>query len=160
MTVRPATPEDWPAVWAIFRQVVAGGDTFAYAPDTPEYVARKLWVEPPAVAYVAEVDGSVVGTSFVRPVQPGLGSHVANAGFMVAEGGRGRGVGRALGEHAVAEARRLGYAAMQFNFVVSSNAPAVRLWRSLGFAVVGTVPAAFRHATLGPVAVHVLHRTL
>lgn len=160
MNIRLATDADWAGVWPIFRAVVGAGDTFAYAPDTPEDEARRLWAGPPATAFVAEVGGAVVGTSFLRPAQPGLGSHVANAGFMVAPEAAGRGIGRALGEHSLAEARRRGFTAMQFNFVISTNERAIRLWRSLGFAVVGTVPGAFRHATLGPVAVLVMHREL
>lgn len=146
-------------IWPIFRAVVGAGDTYAYAPDTPEAEARRLWTAPPAVAYLAIGDG-VVGTYSLRPAQPGLGSHIANAGFMVAPAAAGRGVGRAMGEHCLAEARRLGYAAMQFNFVVSSNERAVGLWKSLGFAVVGTVPGAFRHPVHGPVPVYLMHREL
>ena len=140
--------------------MVGTGDTYAYAPCTTEGKARRLWTSAPAAPYVAVSGGEVVGTYSLRPAQPGLGSHVANAGFMVAPGRSGRGVGRALGEHCLAEARRLGYAAMQFNFVVSTNERAVRLWQSLGFAIVGTVPGAFRHPTHGPVPVHIMHRAL
>ena len=160
MTIREATPADWPAVWAMFRDVAAAGDAFAYDADTPEAVARKLWVEPPAVAFVADDGGRVVGTYYVRPNQPGRGSHVANAGYMVAADFRGRGLASALCGHSVEAARRLGYAAMQFNYVVSTNAAAVRAWEKHGFAVVGRVPKAFRHAALGPVDVLVMHREL
>jgi L-amino acid N-acyltransferase YncA len=162
MDIRLADDADWPGIWSIFRVVVSSGDTYAYDPDTPEEEARRLWTAAPARAYVA-VDpesGAVAGTYTVRPNQPGLGSHVANAGFMVAPGLSGRGTGRALGEHALAEARRLGFEAMQFNFVVSTNERAVWLWQALGFAIVGTVPGAFRHRGLGPVDVHVMHRRL
>lgn len=160
ISIRPAVGIDWPEIWAIFRYVVAAGDTFAFAPDTSESTAKQLWMTPPAAAYVAVDDGGIVGTSFIRPVQPGLGSHVANAGFMVAARARGNGIGRAMGSHAIEEARRLGYRAMQFNFVVSTNQRAVRLWESLGFAIAGTIPDAFRHATNGLVAVHIMHRKL
>jgi L-amino acid N-acyltransferase YncA len=160
MQIRPAGAEDWPAIWEIFERVVSAGDTYSFAPDTDEETARDLWVAAPARAYVAEVDGRVEGTYSMRPNQPGLGSHVANAGFMVAPGGRGRGVGRAMGEHALAEARRLGFLAMQFNFVVSTNTRAIALWKSLGFEIVGTVPGAFRHSREGLVDVHVMHRPL
>ena len=160
MTVREATPADWPAVWVMFRDVTAAGDAFAYDADTPEEVARKLWAEPPAVAFVAEDGGMVLGTYFVRPNQPGRGSHVANAGYMVAAAARGRGLAALLCGHSVETARRLGYAAMQFNYVVSTNAAAVRAWEKHGFAVVGRVPRAFRHAELGFVDVLVMHREL
>ncbi|WP_088258184.1 GNAT family N-acetyltransferase [Fimbriiglobus ruber] len=160
MEIREATESDWPCIWPIFRAVVGTSDTFAYAPDTPEDEARRFWTAAPARPYVAVDAGEVVGTYYLRPVQPGLGSHVANAGFMVASAASGRGFGRALGTHALAEARRLGYAAMQFNFVVSTNERAVRLWQSLGFAIIGTVPGAFRHRVHGPVPVYIMYRAL
>jgi L-amino acid N-acyltransferase YncA len=160
LAIREATEADWPAIWAMFRKVAAAGDSFAYDADTPEAVARKLWVEPPARAFVAEIDGRVAGTCYVRPNQPGRGDHVANAGYMVADEARGRGVASALCTCSVEEARRLGFRAMQFNFVVSTNAAALRVWEKHGFAVVGRVPRAFRHAVLGPVDVLILHREL
>jgi GNAT superfamily N-acetyltransferase len=160
LLIRPATAADWPAIWDLFRSVTAAGDVFAYDADTPEDVARKLWAEPPAVAYVAEADGGFRGTYFVRPNQPGRGSHVANGGYMVAPAARGRGLAAALCEHSLGTARRLGFRAMQFNYVVASNRAAVRAWERCGFAVVGRVPAAFRHAELGDVDVLVMHREL
>jgi L-amino acid N-acyltransferase YncA len=158
--IREAGPEDWPGIWAIFRAVVGTGETYAYAPDITEEVARASWAGPPATAYVAVEEGRIVGTYTLKPNQPGLGAHVANAGFMVTLGQAGKGIGRAMGRHALEEARRAGYLAMQFNFVASTNARAVALWQSLGFAIVGTVPQAFRHRRLGLVDVHVMHRFL
>jgi GNAT superfamily N-acetyltransferase len=111
-------------------------------------------------AYVAEDAGPIVGTYVLKANQVGLGSHVANAGFMVSPAARGVGVGRAMGEHSLAEARRLGYHAMQFNFVVSTNQTAIRLWERLGFRVVGTLPGAFRHRTQGFVDALVMFRSL
>ena len=140
--------------------MVATGDTYSYAPHTNEAQARRLWVAPPAIAYVALQDDQIMGTYCMRPNQPGLGDHVANAGFMVAPHCSRRGVGRAMGEHALQAARQLGFHAMQFNYVVSSNERALALWKSLGFAVVGTVPKAFRHAQLGLIDIHVMHRFL
>jgi GNAT superfamily N-acetyltransferase len=159
ITIRPTTPADDDAIVAIFREVVVAGETFAFPADMPRADVLKFWTGPPARAYVAELDGLVVGSSFIKPNQPDRGSHVANGGFMVAEAARGRGVGRALGEHAIDEARQLGFRAMQFNFVVATN-PAVKLWRDLGFAIVGTLPGAFRHPTRGFVDVHVMYREL
>src|SRR5262249_16704844 len=147
------TAADFEAIWEIFREVVAGGDAFAFDPDTPREEARRLWMGAGMRAFVAVAGGTVVGSSYLKPNQPGLGSHVANAGFMVSGRGRGQGVGRALAEHALREAARAGYRAMQFNFVVSTNAAAVGLWQDLGFAVVGTVPQAFRHREHGLVDV-------
>src|SRR5947209_7610681 len=106
LTIREATGADWPAIWDLFQRVVAAGDAFAYGEDTPEAVARKLWAEPPAHAFVAELGGRVAGTYFVRPNQPGRGSHVANAGYMVASDALGRGVATALCVHSLETARR------------------------------------------------------
>src|SRR5262245_59699560 len=132
-TIREATPADWPAVWALFRAVTADGDSFAYDETTTEEVARKLGFEPPAVCFVAEEDGKVLGTYDVRPNQPGRGNHVANAGHIVAESARGRGLASALCGHSLETARRLGYRAMQFNFVVATNTAAVKVWEKHGF---------------------------
>ena len=140
------------------------GDSFAFSPDTTEHRAREYWLlPPPAVVFVAidEASGSIVGSSYVRPNQPGLGGHVANAAFMVAPSATGRGVGRALGEHALEWARLAGYSAMQFNIVVSTNERAVALWRNLGFSIIGTVPEAFQHQGLGrKVDAFIMHRAL
>ena len=158
--IRPAAQTDWPTVWALFRRVAATGDAFAYDEATTEETARKLWFGPPSVAYVAEADGEVVGTYFLRPNQPGRGGHVANGGYMVAEEARGRGVASALCEHSIQTARGMGYRAMQFNCVVSTNEAAVRAWAKHGFVVVGTLPGAFRHDALGYVDVFVMYRVL
>ena len=160
VVIREATEADWPAVWAMFREVVAAGDSFAYDEATPEGVARKLWFEPPAVCHVADEDARVIGTYYVRPNQPGRGDHVANGGYMVAAAARGRGLASALCGHSIETARRLGFSAMQFNFVVATNAAAVRTWERHGFAVVGRLPGAFRHAELGPVDALVMYRPL
>ncbi len=160
IAIRQATAEDWVAIWPIFHAVVGRGETYCYDPEIGREEALRLWMVAPAIAYIALEDGTVVGTYMLRPNQPSLGAHVANAGFMVAPEASGRGVGRAMGLHALAEAKRLGYAAMQFNCVVQSNKSAVALWQSLGFAIVGTVPQAFRHRTLGLTDVYVMHRIL
>jgi len=159
-TIRPATAHDWPTIWAMFQHVTAAGDAFAYDTDTPEAVARKLWAEPPARAFVAECEREVIGTYYVRPNQPGRGAHVANAGYMVATSAQGRGLASALCEHSLATARQLGFRAMQFNFVVSTNSAAVRVWEKHGFRVIGRVPAAFRHDTLGLVDALIFYREL
>jgi len=160
LTIREAAEADWPAIWEMFLHVAAAGDAFAYDADTPEEAARKLWFEPPARAFVAEQGGEVVGTYYVRPNQPGRGAHVANAGYMVAPGAQGKGVATALCEHSLETARRLGFRAMQFNFVVSTNAAAVRVWEKCGFTVVGRLPGAFRHDALGFVDALVFYRAL
>ena len=161
MLIREYTDTDWPSVWPIFQEVVNAGDTYAYDPRWSSEQARGVWVEAPPGRTVVACDGpSVLGTAKMGPNRPGPGSHVATASFMVAADARGRGVGRALGEYALSWAREQGYAAMQFNAVVESNESAVRLWQALGFRIIGTVPEAFAHPTLGRVGLHVMHRRL
>jgi GNAT superfamily N-acetyltransferase len=159
--IREYIDTDWPSVWPIFREIVTAGDTFAYDPGWSSEQAKKAWVEALPGRTVVACDGSwVLGTAKMGPNRPGPGSHVSTACFMVASNARGRGVGRALGEYALSWAREQGYAAMQFNAVVESNHVAVRLWQALGFHIIGTVPEAFEHPTLGRVGLHVMHRRL
>lgn len=162
MLIRDATPGDWPAVWAFMRDIVAAGETFVWDRDTSEADARALWMHsPPGRTVVAvDPDGTVLGTAETHPNHGGAGAHVANAGFMVDPAGAGRGVGRALGEHVVAQARADGYRAMQFNAVAETNTRAVALWLSLGFAILATVPEGFHHPTQGYVGLHLMHRPL
>lgn len=158
--LRPSTEADWPHVWALFQSVAATGDAFAYDETTAEETARKLWFEPPAACFVCEVGGQFAGTYYVRPNQPGRGSHVANAGYMVAPAFGGRGLAAAMCRHSLDVARSRGFTAMQFNFVVAANAAAVRSWEKCGFAVVGRLPRAFRHRELGVVDALVMYRGL
>lgn len=160
VAIREIGADEFHLAWPVFHEVVAGGDTYAYAPDITMAEARASWTTPPSRCFVAERDGRVLGLYLLRPNQPGLGDHVANAGYMVASAARGRGIASALCEHSMRQARAAGFTAMQFNFVVASNVAAVRLWERHGFAIVGTVPGAFRHARLGPTDVHVMHRAL
>ncbi len=144
MLIRSFNPADAPAIRAVLNQIVERGDAFLY--DTPFTDASALdWVNAHTAAFVAVLAGDVVGGYVLRPKQPGRGGHVCNAAYMVGESARGRGIGYALGEHSIAEAKRLGFTAMQFNAVVSTNAHAVKLWKSLGFETVGTLPRAYRH---------------
>jgi L-amino acid N-acyltransferase YncA len=159
--VRDATDDDWAAIYPIFAAVVADGRTYAYPEGLSSDAARALWVEPPPWrTVVATVDGAVVGTAKMGPNRPGRVAHVATASVMVAPENQGRGIGRALGLELVAWARRAGYRAVQFNAVVATNAPALALWRGLGFEVVGTVPGAFAHRVDGYVDLHVMHLAL
>jgi L-amino acid N-acyltransferase YncA len=160
--IRDATGDDWPQIWPFLRDIVRAGETYAYDPEMDEPTARALWmVGPPARTVVAVGDdGQVLGTANMYANRPGPGSHVASASFMVDPRAAGKGVGRALGEDALAWARAQGFRAIQFNAVVATNARAVALWRSLGFEIVGTVPEAFAHPTEGYVGLHVMYRRL
>jgi L-amino acid N-acyltransferase YncA len=160
LNIRPATEADRDAIWNIFHAVIAPGDTYTFDPKISRDEALAYWFRADTDTYVAERDGRLVGTYILRANQPSLGSHVANAAFMVAPTARGLGVGRHMGEHCLSEARRLGFRAMQFNFVVSTNDAAVRLWKQLGFKIVGTLPGAFRHPQRGYVDVYVMFRSL
>jgi L-amino acid N-acyltransferase YncA len=160
VTIREATDRDRDAIWEIFRATVAPGDSFVYDPKTPREEAMAYWFAKGTRTYVAEENGKIVGSYILRDNRPGLGNHVSNAGFMVDPAARRSGIGHAMGEHALSEARRLGYRAMQFNFVISTNESAVRLWQQLGFKIVGTLPGAFRHARKGLVDAYVMFRSL
>lgn len=160
LIIRPAEDHDRDAIWEIFRATIASGDTFVHDPNTSREEAMTYWFANGTRTYVAEKDGDVVGSYILRANAPGLGSHVSNAGFMVDRDRRGSGAGRAMGEHALSEARRLGYRAMQFNFVVSTNESAVHLWQQLGFKIVGTLPGAFRHSQKGLVDAYVMFLSL
>lgn len=159
MLIRDATGDDWQQVFPIFTAIVREGRTYAYPEDLSSEAARELWMlNPPGRTVVAVEDGVTVGTATMSPNRPGRGSHIATASFMVDPARRGRGVGRALGEHVVRWAGEQGYRGIQFNAVVETNHAAVRLWQSLGFEIIGTVPGAFRHAEDGYVGLHVMFR--
>lgn len=159
--VRPAKATDWPAIWQIMKAVAGAGDTFTYPKNIAEKNARTLWMNRAGKTIVAtDAAGRILGTAKMGANQMGPGSHVATASFMVAIDARGRGVGRKLGNAVVGWAEASGFRAIQFNAVVSTNVAAVALWRSLGFAIVGTIPEAFSHPTLGDVSLHVMHRRL
>jgi L-amino acid N-acyltransferase YncA len=159
--IRQATGGDWPRIWPFFRTIVKAGETYAYPEDLTSEEAARLWMaQPPARTVVAEADGALLGSATMGPNRPGRGAHVATASFMVDPTRRGRGIGRALGEEAIAWARDAGYRGMQFNAVVETNTAAVRLWLALGFEIIGTVPEAFDHARYGLVGLHVMYRRL
>jgi ribosomal protein S18 acetylase RimI-like enzyme len=160
LQVRRARRQDHEDIWQIFRAVVAGGDTYVFDPHISRRKALAYWLGPKTRCYVALSDQGIVGSYILKANQPGLGSHVANAGFMVSPSARGRGIGRAMAEHCLLEAHRLGFRAMQFNFVVATNRTALRLWKNLGFEIVGKLPGAFRHSRRGFVNVFVMYRFL
>ena len=159
LVVRDYVDEDWPQVWSVIEEVVRAGDTFPFPTDLTEEEARGIWLDNgPGGRVSVAVDGDlVVGTAKMGRNRPGPGSHVATASYMVAAGARGRGVGRALAIDSLGWARESGYAAMQFNAVVDTNTGAVRLYESLGFTVVGTVPRAYELPTGERVGLRIMH---
>ncbi len=158
LLIRPAVPADAPALWAILEPVIRAGDTYALDPDMGETEALAYWLGPDRETFVAEEDGRMLGTSYLRANQAGGGRHVCNCGFMTAAVATGRGVARALCAHSLEHARARGFRAMQFNFVVSTNTRAVALWRSMGFETIGRLPGAFRHPDHGYVDALVMFR--
>jgi len=162
MVIREATAEDWPAIWLILKAEGTAGETLTWGSAMTEARARAGWMrEPPGRTFVAvDDDGSVIGSADTHPIHPGPGAHVANAGFVVHPARRGEGAGRALCRHVLDQARADGYRAMQFNAVVETNTPAIRLWRSFGFQVLATVPEAFHHPAYGYVGLHIMYRAL
>ena len=160
MRIRRAEPADAAAIAAIILPVIHAGETYALDRDLDGAAALAYWLNPDRKTFVAEDAGQVVGTYYLRANQAGGGSHVANCGYVTAAEAAGRGIARAMAEHSFEQARADGYVAMQFNFVVSTNVRAVHLWESLGFAVVGRLPQAFRHPALGMVDALVMHRNL
>ena len=160
MLIRPAKPEDATAIWAIIEPVIRAGETLTLDRDMTEHDALAYWFDAEKEAFVAEEDGVVLGTYYLRANQTGGGAHVANAGYVTGAAATGRGVARAMGLHSIAHAKARGFCAMQFNFVVSSNVRAAGLWQSLGFEVVGRLPGAFAHPTEGFVDALVMFRAL
>ncbi|MBD2758671.1 GNAT family N-acetyltransferase [Yimella sp. cx-573] len=160
--IRPATAADWEQIWPFFRDIAQAGETYAYPADLPSDQARDLWMEQPPGATVvwADDDGTVLGSAKMGPNRPGNGSHIGTASFMVSPHARGKGVGRALGEYVVQWHRDQGFHGIQFNAVVETNESAVKLWKSLGFNVIGTVPESFRHPAHGLVGLHVMYLPL
>jgi ribosomal protein S18 acetylase RimI-like enzyme len=159
--IREFRDADWPEVRELLRATFAAGDTYTFAPDSTEDEIRKAWVDLPAATFVArDSAGALLGTYFIKPNQPGLGNHVCNCGYVVAPRAAGRGIATAMCEHSQAWAIARGFRAMQFNFVVSTNERAVRLWQRLGFEIVGRLPGAFRHRTAGFVDALVMYKTL
>lgn len=160
LQIRRASDADWPRLWPIVSAVLRGGDTYLLEQETDEATARTYWMGGNTATYLAELEGVVVGTYLLRANQPGRGSHVANASYMVDPAQAGHGIGWRLGLHSLDEARAAGFTAMQFNAVVATNTRAIALWQRLGFAIVGTVPGAYRHSRLGFVDLLVMHRFL
>lgn len=162
MEIRDAVAGDWAQIWPFLRDIVRAGETYTWPPDVTEDTARDMWMAKalPNRTVVAVDGDTVLGTAKMGPNHLGPGSHIGTASFMVSPDHGGRGVGRALGTHVLDQARRDGFRAMQFNAVVETNTVAVRLWQSLGFEIVATLPEGFRHATKGYVGLHIMFQRL
>ncbi|MDF3128534.1 N-acetyltransferase [Kiritimatiellaeota bacterium B1221] len=160
MNIRTANKDDWNAIWPIFREIVQAGETYAYDVDTTKEQAEKIWLEAPRRTFVFVEAGEILGTYYIKTNQAGPGRHVCNCGYMVSPKARGRGLATTMCEHSQKVAVELGYKAMQFNFVASSNQGAVRLWTKLGFETVGRLPKAFHHPRDGYVDAWVMYKWL
>jgi ribosomal protein S18 acetylase RimI-like enzyme len=159
--IREYRESDWPSVWSILRETFRAGDTYVFLPQSTAEEIRAAWIEVPAKTFVAcDPDGLIVGTYFIKPNQPGMGSHVCNCGYVVAQQAQGKGIASQMCQHSQAQAIAMGFRAMQFNFVVSTNTRAIRLWERLGFSVVGRLPEAFNHQQLGYVDALVMFKPL
>jgi L-amino acid N-acyltransferase YncA len=161
MRIRTATDEDWPHIYPFYAAIMAEGQTYAFPEGQSLEEARPWWMErSPGQTVVAVVDDTIVGSAKMGANRPGRGAHVATASFLVDPVHQGEGIGRALGQYVVGWARAAGFRGIQFNAVVESNAPAVHLWQSLGFDIIGTVPKAFDHPEHGLVGLHVMYHQL
>jgi L-amino acid N-acyltransferase YncA len=162
MLIRETIGADWAAIWLILKEVGAAGDTLTWDPNTTEARARAGWMRdlPGRTIVAVGDDGSLIGSAYTHPNHSGPGAHVANAGFVVHPARRREGVGRALCRRVLEQAHADGYRAMQFNAVVETNTPAIRLWHSFGFQTLATVPEAFRHPTQGYIGLHIMYRKL
>ncbi|HYC46084.1 MAG TPA: GNAT family N-acetyltransferase [Burkholderiales bacterium] len=160
MHIRPAYMNDAPAIWRIIGPTIRAGETYALDRDISEADALAYWLGEDRETFVAEQDREIIGTYYMRPNQAGGGKHICNCGYMTSAVATGRGVARAMCLHSLVHARQRRYRGMQFNFVVTSNTRAVALWQSLGFEIVGRLPEAFDHPSLGFVDALVMFRRL
>lgn len=160
MEIREASIQDFDLIWPIFHEVAKAGETYAFRTDTTKEEALNIWVKTPLKTFLFEHNGEVLGTYYLKTNQAGPGQHVCNCGYMVAETARGKGLATAMCEHSQKVAKELGYKAMQFNFVASTNEGAVRLWQKLGYDIVGRLPNAFNHPTESYVDALVMYKWL
>jgi len=147
-------------IWPIIHDVFKKGDTYPFSTQTTKSDAFQIWMKHPKATYVAYRADEIVGTYYIKPNQPGLGSHVCNAGYIVVSKARGQGIGRAMCRHSLNEARQLGFKAMQYNLVVCTNKGAIKLWQDLGFKIIGTLPKAFNHREKGFVDALIMYQWL
>jgi len=160
LKIREAIETDFEKIWPIFHEIAAAGETYAYPRDISKEEARKFWMLLPHKTFVAEEEGKILGSYYIKTNQLGPGSHVCNCGYMVSSKARGKGLGTAMCEHSLEMAIKLGYKAMQFNLVASSNEGAVKLWTKLGFETIGRLPKAFNHPAKGYVDALIMYKWL
>ena len=160
IAIRPAEPGDADAIWAILEPVIRAGETYPLPREFDRAAAFAYWLGPANAVFVAQEDGRILGTYYLRANTGGGGAHVANCGYMTAAHAAGRGIGRAMCLHSLAAAKARGFRAMQYNLVIGTNARAVHLWQACGFAVVGRLPGAFLHPVHGYVDALVMYRAL
>jgi len=159
--IRPFQDDDWPELWRILEPVFRAGDTYSFAADISASEARRAWIEIPEATFVAESDsGTVLGTYYIKPNQPGQGSHVCNCGYVVRASARRQGIASLMCRHSQQEASARGFRSMQYNLVVSTNERAIRLWQKHGFDIVGTLPDAFRHPKQGYVDAYIMYKKI
>ncbi len=160
MLIREAITSDWEGIWPIFKEIVSEGSTYAYPQNTTKQEAKKLWLELPLKTFVVELNGKILATYYLKANQMGAGAHVCNCGYMVASTARGQGLASKLCLHSQKLALELGFKAMQFNFVASTNKNAIALWQKLEFDIVGSLPKAFKHPQQGYVDALVMYKWL
>jgi len=160
MIIRKATEADYDGVWEIFSSVIKTGDTYVFDPDTPKSSLQKFWYADTMDTFVAVDNHEIVGTYFIKPNQVDLGNHIANCGYMVSPRHQGKGIGKLLCEHSITFAKEKKYQGIQFNIVISTNFNAVKLWKRLGFEIIGTTPKGFRHKQLGLVDTYIMFRAI
>lgn len=158
--IRQAKLEDNNLIWSIIKEVILKGDTYTFDPNTSKETMLSYWLGEDKHTYVATVNKEILGTFVIKDNQPGLGSHIANASYMVSEKAFSKGIGKTMAEFSLEEAKRLGYKAMQFNIVIKSNTRAVGLWQKLGFNIIGEIPDAFNHKENGLTNAYIMYRKL
>ena len=159
--IRPFREQDWPSVWRIIEPVFRAGETYPFSPNISKVEAYQAWIELPSATFVAvDVNKDILGTYYIKPNQPGLGAHVCNCGYIVAGKARGKGIASSMCVHSQNEALAMGFQAMQYNLVVSTNEGAINLWKRHGFEVIGSLPQAFQHKQLGFVDAIVMYKLL
>lgn len=161
ITISPFEEKDWDNLWHIIKPVFRAGESYPYSTKITKDEARRAWIDAPLETYVVKNNSDeILGTYYIKPNQPGLGGHVCNCGYVVAENSRGQGIASKMCKHSQLEASTLGFRDMQYNLVVSTNEVAIQLWQKQGFEIIGTLPGAFNHSRHGYVDAYVMFKTL